>query len=111
MKAIKLSLSSLTIQEKDALFYGGEDTSGLNDVFGACASPGDRSRVPLCEDLDDVCVVDGERLVGLIEFDFALELSVNGIVHEHVLHVFEINEWATRMRKIVSHWLHWTAIW
>ena len=64
---------------------GGEDTSGLDNVVGTSRSPLDLSGVHLVEDLDGLAI-DGDLIVTVLGND-AGELSVDGIVLEHVLHV------------------------
>ena len=64
---------------------GGEDASGLDDVVGTSRSPLDLGGVHLVEDLDGLAV-DGDLIVTVLGND-AGELSVDGIVLEHVLHV------------------------
>lgn len=72
-----------------ALVDGGENTSGLDDVLGTNTRPIDVGRVLLCE--------NGEGLALNIELAVpclycALEAAVDGIVLEHVYHVFKRNE-------------------
>ena len=64
---------------------GGKDTSGLNDVVGTGRSPLDLGGVHLVEDLDGLAI-DGDLIVTVLGND-AGELTVDGIVLEHVLHV------------------------
>jgi hypothetical protein len=64
---------------------GGEDAGGLDDVVSTSRSPLDLGGVHLVEDLDGLAI-DGDLIVTVLGND-AGELSVDGVVLEHVLHV------------------------
>ena len=66
-------------------FNGGEDAGGLDNVVGTSRSPLNLSGIQLVEDLDGLAI-DGDLIVSILTND-ARELSVDGIVLEHVLHV------------------------
>lgn len=64
------------------LLLSGEDTGRLNDVLSASILPWDVGRVTLLVHLDSLAVDD--EIAGFVGGDFALEVSVGGVVLEHV---------------------------
>ena len=65
--------------------------SRFDDVRGIGRTPGNSGRIALAED-GDGAAVDNE--LALLCFDASIESSVDGIVFEHVHHVFKVNEGA-----------------
>lgn len=71
------------------LLDGREHAGGFNDILSAGLRPRDRLRFALAEDDDLVSVYDETVVLGL---DFSLELTVGGVILEHVDHVIETDE-------------------
>ena len=82
-------LLSAALSVGQGLVLGGEHAGRLHDVLSAGAGPVDRGRVTLVED-GDLHSVDVEELAVLL--DLALELSVGGVILEHVDHVVQGDE-------------------
>lgn len=81
------------------LLDGGEHAGRLDDVLGAGLRPWDRLRLALAEDGDLVPVHDETVVLGL---DLALELTVGGVVLEHVDHVIETDEGVINSNDLVG---------
>lgn len=64
-----------------SLLGGREDTSGLNNVVGASLGPRDVGRIFFGVEADGLAIHD-EILAA--DFDVALELTVGGVILEHV---------------------------
>ena len=75
------NLLSSSLQVSRGLLGGGENTGGLDDVVGTSLGPWDVGWVALGVELDGLAV-DDEVLA--LNLDVTLELSVGGIVLEHV---------------------------
>lgn len=71
------------------LLDGREHAGRFDDVLCAGLRPRDRLRFALAEDGDLVSVYDEAVVFGL---DFSLELTVSGVIFEHVNHVIETDE-------------------
>ena len=65
----------------DALFGGGKDTSGLDDVVSTDRAPRDVGGIPLGENSDGLALNPELAILGL---DGSLESSMDGIIFEHV---------------------------
>ena len=72
-----------------SLVSGGEHSGRLNNIFSSSASPVDVSRVTLIED-SDLVSIDIEELA--IFLHLTLELSMGGVILEHVDHVVKWDE-------------------
>ena len=82
-------LLGTTLSVSKSLVCGGEDTSGLYNILSTSTGPVDSSRIPLVEHGDLVSVHVQELAVLL---DLALELTVGGVILEHVDHVVKGDE-------------------
>ena len=78
-----------TLQVSPSLLHGGEDTSGLHNIFSTSITPFDVGRILLLEDGDGLPIDDKLPVLSL---DCAFELAVSRIILEHVDHVVEVNE-------------------
>lgn len=74
-------LLGATLQVGRGLLGGGEDTGGLDNVSGTSLGPLDVGGVTLLVELDALAVDDE---VGTVDLDGALELTVLGVILEHV---------------------------
>lgn len=74
-------LLGTTLQVGRGLLGGGEDTGGLDDVFGTGLGPGDVGRVSLGVELDGLA---GNVEARRGDVDVALEAAVLGVILEHV---------------------------
>ena len=74
-------LLGTTLQVGGGLLLSGEDTGGLDNVGGTGLAPGDGSGVTLSEE-GDLLAVDDETVLNVL--DLALELTVGGVILEHV---------------------------
>lgn len=74
-------LLGTTLQVSRGLLLSGEDTGGLDNVGGTGLAPGDGSGVTLGEE-GDLLAVDDETVLNVL--DLTLELTVGGVVLEHV---------------------------
>jgi hypothetical protein len=83
-------LLGTTLQVKRGLVNGGEDTSGLDDVLSTSLGPWDVCRVALLVHLDGLSVDD--QVTGLRAGDLTLEVTVGGVVLEHVDGILGVNE-------------------
>ena len=72
-----------------SLLHGGEDTSGLHDIFSTSITPFDVGGILLLEDGDGLPIDDKLPVLSL---DGAFELAMSRIILEHVDHVAEVNE-------------------
>jgi hypothetical protein len=68
---------------------GEEETGGLDDYVGVKLAPSDVGRILLSEDLDLLAVDD--KIVAL-SVDLATELTVDGVILEHVSEIIGIEE-------------------
>lgn len=82
MDNVYLHLLSTTLQVSGSLVLGGEDTSGLNNVFSTSGTPWDVGWITLLVELDGLAV-DNE-LVGVVGGDLTLEVTVGGVILQHV---------------------------
>ena len=82
-------LGAAALDVRERLIDGGKDTRALHHVLGAGAGPVDVDRVALVED-GDLLTVDVQELAVLVHL--ALELTVGGVVLEHVDHVVQGDE-------------------
>lgn len=81
------------------LLDGGEHAGRFDNVLGAGLPPWDRLRFALAENDDLVSVYDETIVFGL---DLSLELTVGGIILEHVDHVIETNEGVINSNDLVG---------
>lgn len=65
-----------------SLLLGGEDTGRLNDILGAGVLPRDIAGIAMLVHLDDLSIDD--QVVIIVAGDFALEVTMGGVVLEHV---------------------------
>ena len=72
-----------------SLLHGGEDTSGLHNIFITSITPFDVGRISLLEDGDGLPIDDK---LSILSLDHAFELAMSRIILEHVDHVVEVNE-------------------
>lgn len=72
------------------LLGGGENTSRLDDVLGTGVFPWDVGRVALLVHLDGLSVDD--QVTGLRARDLTLEVTMGGVVLEHVDGILGVNE-------------------
>lgn len=70
-------------------FYGGENSSRFDYVFGTSLGPWNSLGIAFAEDGDLVAVNNEATIFGL---NFALEFSVSRVILEHVYHVIQANE-------------------
>jgi len=82
-------LLGTALQMGRGLFGGGENTSGLDDVISTDGAPRDLSGILLSENGDGFALDPELAILGL---NGSLEPSVDGIILEHVDHVFKVNE-------------------
>jgi hypothetical protein len=68
---------------------GEEETGGLDDYVDTKLAPSDVGRILLCEDLDLLAIDD--KIVAL-SLDIATEMSVDGVVLEHVSEIVGVEE-------------------
>lgn len=74
-------LLGATLQVGRGLLGGGEDTGGLDNVSGAGLGPLDVGGITLLVELDALAVDDE---VATVDLDGTLELTVLGVILEHV---------------------------
>ena len=72
-----------------SILHGGEDTSGLHNIFSTSITPFDVGGILLPEDGDGLFIDDKLPVLSL---DSAFELAVSRIILGHVDHVVEVNE-------------------
>ena len=83
------NLFGSTINVSLGFVQSGEDTSGLDHVFGSNSSPRNVLGVTLTEDLDAV-VIDNQQTIFLLHL--TLEAAMGGVILEHVNHVVQGDE-------------------
>lgn len=89
MEETNFSMWEIMGKTYGSLFDGGEDTGGLNDVFGTSFAPWDGLGVAFAEDGDGFAV---DNQIATISLDFALEFAVGRVILEHVNHVVKADE-------------------
>lgn len=81
------------------LLDGGEHAGRFDNVLGASLRPWDRLRLALAENGDLVSVHDETVVLGL---HLSLELTVGGVVLEHVDHVIETDEGVINSNDLIG---------
>ncbi len=70
-------------------FLGEEETGGFDDDIDTQSTPGDVGGILLGEDLDLVAIND--QIVA-IDFDVVVEVTVDGVILQHVSQIISIEE-------------------
>ena len=81
-----------SLQVSPSLLHGGEDTSGLHNIFSTSITPFDGGGISLLEDGDGLSF---DNKLPVLSLDCAFELAMSRILLEHVDHVVEVNERVT----------------